>query len=112
MVVRWSGLPDHLMAVILRVAFQDSGRALAQWLRISLVCRRASISAAFRLPFPAHMYAYQPDLGPSGKARCSQHCSHSFYADSTATIVLRWSGMLPCATVVARLSSGTRFAQA
>ncbi len=36
-----SDLPEHLIAAILRMAFQDSGRALAQWVRMGLVCRRA-----------------------------------------------------------------------
>ena len=39
----WSDIPEHLTAVILRMAFRDSGRALTQWLRMGLVCRHASI---------------------------------------------------------------------
>ncbi len=50
MVLRWSGLPEHLVAVILRTAFQDSDRALAQWVRLSLVCRRPMQSSRC----PAH----------------------------------------------------------
>jgi len=35
----WSCLPAPLVERIVRQAFQDSGRAVLQWLRLSLVCR-------------------------------------------------------------------------
>ena len=35
----WSSLPAPLAKRILRQAFQDSGRSLASWLRLSLVCK-------------------------------------------------------------------------
>ncbi len=38
---QWSDLPGPLAAHILRLALRDSGRALLQWLRLSLVCRHA-----------------------------------------------------------------------
>ena len=37
----WHHLPEALLVRILHTAFHDSGRALLQWLRMSLVCRRA-----------------------------------------------------------------------
>ena len=39
--VSWSDLPESLALAILQTAFKDSGSALPQWLRMSLVCRRA-----------------------------------------------------------------------
>ena len=40
----WSGLPEPLSDHILRLAFQSGGRALPQWLCMSLVCRHAHSS--------------------------------------------------------------------
>ena len=35
----WSSLPAPLAERIVRQAFENSGRAVLQWLRLSLVCR-------------------------------------------------------------------------
>ena len=46
----WSSLPEPLAARILQSAFYDSGRALSQRARMSLVCRHAQAKNQIATP--------------------------------------------------------------
>ncbi len=53
----WGDLPHHVLAIILRTAFQDSGRALSHWLQLAMVCRhaRAPLLLASWPSLPSHL---------------------------------------------------------
>ena len=83
----WTSLPDHLAAIIVQLAFDDTDRTPSQWLRWALICRHVHRSRA-SLP------------------RCTRHALPTFAANRSckapstrgpaAAIVLTWQQM-PCA---------------